>query len=398
MNRKLIGILAASTLSLLALAGFATRNASGATLASSQRQTIAQTSIQANAEARTVTALVGAGVETVAAIGFYPATLRVHAGDTINWKINSDEIHTVTFTDGKAPPGNDPAALLQSPLPDAVKGDVVPNFPAPIKGGGPTDFQFNPVMAFPSRQPGAPVETWEGTGYVNSGVLSKQPAAPGAPPNDNFSLTFPKPGIYRYLCIVHLGQMIGTVEVVPADQDVPSQADIDAQAKNESDAILDLIAKAVAGVKPPVPQPLPDKTNLVIVPAGVQEGETFIGLGQSMTFGPKDVTVKAGDTVVWASTYFHTVTFNPAPPPPEFIVPKPQTAGPPLLVLNPQVLLPIKPSQVYDPTKYYNSGTLTPGGPFGTTFSLTFDKPGTYDYFCAVHFAQGMKGTITVTP
>lgn len=398
MNRKFLGILAASALALLALAGIATRQVYGAQLAPAQRQTIAQTSVLTDTETITKTALVGAGVETVAAIGFYPATLRVHAGDTVNWKINSDEIHTVTFTDGKAPPGNDPNALLFDPLPDAVKGDIVPNFPAPIQGGGPTDLQFNPVFAFPSRQPGAPIETWEGTGYVNSGVLSKQPPVPGAPPNDNFSVTFPKPGIYNYLCLVHLGQMIGTVEVVPSDQDVPSQADIDAEAKNQADAMLDLIAKAVAGVKPPVPQPLPDKTNLVIVPAGVQEGETFIGKGQSMTFAPKDVTIKAGDTVVWTSTYFHTVTFNPAPPPPDFIVPKPQTAGPPLLVLNPQVLFPVKPSQVYDPTKFYNSGTLTPGGPFGTTFSLTFDKPGTYDYFCAVHYLQGMKGTITVTP
>lgn len=348
---------------------------------------------------RTISATVGAGVESVAAIGFYPATLKVHVGDTIKWTINSDELHTVTFSDGKAPPGNDPAALLQDPRPDAVKGDVVPNFPAPIKGGGPTDFQFNPVLALPSRAPGAPIETWDGTGYANSGALSKQPSGPpGTPPNDSFSLTFTKPGIYHYLCLIHLGQMIGTVEVVPTtDTDVPTQAEIDTQTKAESDAILSLIDKAVAAVQTPVPQPLPDKTNLVFVSAGVQEGETFIGLGQSMSFGPKDVTIKAGDTIVWNSSYFHTVTFNPAPPPPDFIIPKPQPQGPPLLVINPQVLFPVKPSQVYDPSKYYNSGTLTPGGPFGTSFSLTFDKPGVYPYFCAVHYLQGMKGTITVT-
>lgn len=350
---------------------------------------------------RIVTATVGAGVETAAAIGFYPATLKVHVGDTVNWHINTDEIHTVTFTDGKAPPGADPTALLFSPLPDAVKGDVVPNFPAPIPGGGPTDFQLNPVLGLPSRHPGGPVETWNGTGYANSGILSKQPSGPpGTPPNDNFALTFTKPGIYHYLCLVHLGQMIGTVEVVdPSDSNVPTQADIDAQAKAEGDAMLDLIAKAVAAFPTAAPaDPLPDKTNLVRVQAGVQEGETFIGLGQSMTFGPKAVTIKAGDTVVWSSTYFHTVTFAPQPPPPEFVIPTPQAQGPPILSLNPKVLFPIKPSQVYDPSQYYNSGTLTPGGPFGTTFSLTFTKPGTYEYFCAVHYLQGMKATITVTP
>ncbi len=349
---------------------------------------------------QTISATVGAGVETVAAIGFYPATLKVHVGDTVQWKLNSDELHTVTFSDGKAPPGNDPAALLFDPRPDAVKGDVVPNFPAPIKGGGPTDFQFNPVFAFPSRLPGAPVETWDGTGFANSGALSKQPSGPpGSPPNDTFSLTFTKPGIYRYLCLVHLGQMIGTVQVVPTtDTDVPTQADIDTQAQKEANAMLDLIAQAVKDFQPAPPQVLPDKTNLVFVNAGIQEGQTFIGQGQSMSFGPKDLKIKVGDTVVWTSTYFHTVTFNPSPPPPEFIIPKPQPQGPPLLVINPLVLLPMKPSQVYDPTKYYNSGTLTPGGIFGTEFSLTFDKPGTYEYFCAVHYLQGMKATITVAP
>lgn len=258
--------------------------------------------------------------------------------------------------------------------------------------------QFNPAIAFPTRGPGAPIETWDGTGYANSGALSNQPAAPGAPPNNTFSLTFTKPGIYHYICLVHLGQMTGTVQVLPATAtDVPSQADVDAVAKKESGAILSLIDKAVAASTDATVQPLPGKTNLVFVHAGVQEGDTFIGLGQSMTFGPKDTKIKAGDTVVWTSTYFHTVTFSPTVPPPDFIIPKPNPQGPPTLVINPLVLFPAKPSQVYDPTKYYNSGTLIPGGPFGTEFSLTFDKPGTYEYYCAVHYPQGMKGTITVT-
>jgi plastocyanin len=41
-----------------------------------------------------------------------------------------------------------------------------------------------------------------------------------------------------------------------------------------------------------------------------------------------------------------------------------------------------------------HSGTMTKG----TTFELEFTKPGTYNYVCTIHQAQGMKGTITVTP
>jgi plastocyanin len=53
-------------------------------------------------------------------------------------------------------------------------------------------------------------------------------------------------------------------------------------------------------------------------------------------------------------------------------------------------------SATYDPTKYFNSGPLGGGNPAGAEFSLTFDKPGTYPYFCAVHADLGMKGTIVV--
>lgn len=35
--------------------------------------------------------------------------------------------------------------------------------------------------------------------------------------------------------------------------------------------------------------------------------------------------------------------------------------------------------------------------PPGQTFSFTFDKPGTYTYYCRQHLLQGMRGTVTVT-
>jgi plastocyanin len=50
------------------------------------------------------------------------------------------------------------------------------------------------------------------------------------------------------------------------------------------------------------------------------------------------------------------------------------------------------------------SGTRsTPGGQFGGrldksggTYSTTFDKPGTYDYFCSLHSGDGMTAKVIV--
>ena len=254
----------------------------------------------------------------------------------------------------------------------------------------------NPALAFGTRAPGAPVEAWSGTGFVNSGIFSKESPAPGVPANDSFSLKFTKPGTYWYLCLVHVGGMLGTVEVVPPTGDVPSQAAIDAQGQKEIAPLMALVTMAREQGKQAGQQPGPNNTTTWFARAGLSEYISGDPRAQVLEFGPKSLTVKAGDTVVWGSTYFHTVTFNPVPPPPDFILATPQTNGPPLLLLNPLVGIPANPSGVFDPTKYFNSGVL---GPFSQAWSwaLTFNTPGTYEYICAVHLPNGMKGTIIVT-
>ena len=47
-----------------------------------------------------VTVLVGAGQDTSQLLNYFPASVRVHAGDTVTWKVNGDELHTVAFTKG----------------------------------------------------------------------------------------------------------------------------------------------------------------------------------------------------------------------------------------------------------------------------------------------------------
>ena len=89
------------------------------------------------------------------------------------------------------------------------------------------------------------------------------------------------------------------------------------------------------------------------------------------SFSPATLSVKAGETVTWTNdgAVAHTATSDAAD------------------------------SVTWDsgalggstPNPY---GGSTPGG----SFSFTFTKPGTYSYHCSYHQAQGMTGTITVTP
>jgi len=79
-------------------------------------------------------------------------------------------------------------------------------------------------------------------------------------------------------------------------------------------------------------------------------------------FIPDTLTVKEGTTVTWVNqdTYIHTVTSGRSPG---------------------------------EQSGLFDSGNLNKG----QTFSFTFDKAGTYDYFCIPHFSMGMIGKIVVT-
>lgn len=343
---------------------------------------------------RTLTALVGAGQDTSQVLAFFPAALKVRVGDTVSWKLSGDEIHTISFVQGVTPQD----AAIQDPL--GGPGDLIPAFYARLTpGGAAQDSTVHPQVFFPTRATGAPVEKYGGTGFVSSGILKKRAAAPGASPNDTLSVTFDKPGTFSFLCLVHPHLMRGSVEVVSASAtDVPDQAQIDAQAKAESAPLVALVQRAKEQGSTGRSEPGPNGTVLWFVRAG--NSDWFPGdlRSQAFDFLPKAVTIKAGDTVVWASTYFHTITFNPTPPPPEDVVERPQPQGRPQMLLNPKAVTPAKPGPVFDPAQYFNSADLGPFSIGGSSWALTFDTHGTFSYFCVFHRELGMEGTIIVQP
>ncbi len=332
---------------------------------------------------RDLTVLVGAGQDTVATVAFFPETVRIRAGDTITWKINSDELHSVSFGG------------------EALIGEEL----VPIPGGGPTEVMLNPGIAFPTRLPGVPAETYNGASPATSGIMKNVPLSPGAPLNDTFTLTFDTPGVYQYVCQIHPFAMRGAVVVEAATApDVPSQAEIDAQAEAELASLLDQIetikteaAKAVTQV------PGPGGTTIWRVQAGGISRDSRVEL---LEFLPKDIVIQEGDTIVWTSPSFHNVAFHPGRMHPEWVIPKPQEQGPPVLVMNPEVVFPARPAAAFDGTGYWSAGLIGIGAyparnglrslTGGSTFIMTFSKAGTYKYMCAVHREFGMKGTVTV--
>ena len=162
------------------------------------------------------------------------------------------------------------------------------------------------------------------------------------------------------------------------------------------------------------------------------------------SFTPKNVEIKVGESVTWTNPMMvsepHTVTFltDPsffAPPATPFSIsnltelkslsPPDQNIAPLMVDQNGSKAIIVDNARHYNPVaidstgknvtylpinanyimvgteKYVNSGWIWPEGlappgvPPISSFSVTFEKPGTYNYICAVH--PRMAGTIKVS-
>jgi plastocyanin len=117
---------------------------------------------------------------------------------------------------------------------------------------------------------------------------------------------------------------------------------------------------------------------------------------QGMRFLPGQVWVDQGDTVTWTANAaeIHTVTFLRGG--------KKQTSLPPFDPTSTQQTSRTA-GRVYNPSKAFNSGVLTTGGPISAfpsikvyrSYTLKFPQDGTFTYYCLVHGVM-MTGTIHV--
>jgi plastocyanin len=91
---------------------------------------------------------------------------------------------------------------------------------------------------------------------------------------------------------------------------------------------------------------------------------------EGLQFDPAEVTIRVGGTVTWVNeaSVDHTVTGDPSKAAEEGDAELPEGAEP------------------------WDSGFVKPGA----SFSMTFDVPGTYRYFCIPHENVDMLGVIEV--
>jgi plastocyanin len=310
-------------------------------------------------------------------MGFFPGEITINAGDAIFFDFSQgmpEVPHTVSFLAGQ-------------PTPDLVVPEPTTGAPAAGTADAETPrLMFNPDVAFPQG-----AEIVDGTGVVSSGMnILLQPGT-------SYVLTFPKTGTYAYVDLVFPMVATGSVIVLDTGQALPkTQEDYDRATAEQQAPLIESGRFQIDQFDQPFPADAGNGSHLWEVTTGVTDGPVEVA-----AFIPNHLRIKTGDTVRWtledSSLELHTATFAGTEAPPELILVEPQEGGPPKLILNPELVAAVG-GPVYHPGDLANTGFLSTRFPFPYAAELTFDAPGEYPYYCAIHGSpnQGMRGTIVV--
>jgi plastocyanin len=279
-------------------------------------------------------------------LAFLPNEIWIHAGESITWTMASDEPHTVTFL---------------------TAGQVIPAFTAGCPG-------FSSGSA-----------TFDGTTCATTALVFK---------GDKFTVVFPVAGNFKLICLIHQN-MTGTVHVLQTSQSLPhDQAFYNREAEQESMVLVDDDEDALKRKHHHSENGVAVGTGRIIATVGGSDSLSV------MRFNDPVITVHAGNMVEWTNEdpiTPHTVTFGTEPQ--DLFSPSANVTidedGARHGVLN-------------SPSDSVSSGFLQAApqdrtgleqAPLGVTrFRVTFSKPGTYPYICALHDGLGMKGKVIVLP
>lgn len=287
------------------------------------------------------------------ALAFLPNEIWIHAGDSITWTQQADEIHTVTF--------------------------------------------LTATQIFPAFQVGCPGFSVGNAVFDGSTCVTAPPLAKG----QTFTVTFPKAGNYKLVCLVH-NPMNGAIHVLNTWERLPHDQDYynDVAAKQRA-ALLSDDQRMRMG---PVDGGDRDDGMSLRVIAGVGESTATPGGIQTESrerFLNGTIEIKAGQTVEWSNydpQEVHTITFGT----------EPQN------IFAPSANVTLDPDGARHATishlgENVHSGFIAatqtddprvlPENPLAVTrFRVTFTAPGVYDYKCSLHDTLGMVGRVIVRP
>lgn len=322
------------------------------------------------------------------ATAFLPNEIWIYAGDSVQWTWQSTtQKHTVTFL---------------------MPGQTRPTPPPPVgPASAPPPYYFGSASECPSPNPyeGGSTATYTGSACVSSDALTGSTAPP------TFTVTFPNPGNYKLVCVIH-ANMYGTIHVLSAAESLPyTQWDYDKQARDEAEDILkdtDNPKEEVRDFRRSEHEVL--MTGEVVATGG---GRQYLAI---VRFFPETIYIHKGETVEFTNvdpTEPHTVTSG---------------ASDTLVNDMAQVNVSQEADGALDATvnSAGNFGNATPttgvssgflqaspedaagraqspvfsAGPPSNTgltrFRVTFNVAGTFPYHCALHDVDGMYGTVVV--
>jgi len=295
------------------------------------------------------------------ALAFLPNEIWIHAGDSITWRFDADDVHTVTFL-------ND--------------SDERP------------DFLVGPPNGFSTGS-----ASFDGSTSISTPILVN-----GA----TFKVTFPKTGNFKLVCLVH-ERMTGAIHVLESTQPLPHDQDFyDRQA---ADQRRDLLSDRDGHLEEACRQHGDQgehhhSIDAHLVTVGVGEISATAGGSQTLSvvrFIDDTIVIHAGQTVEWNNhdpVTAHTVTFGT----------EPANLGPPSSNVPGNIT--VDADGTLHATISSNADSVHSGlivappqeligqnFPLGVTrFRVTFTRAGTFPYICALHDNLGMKGTVFVFP
>ncbi len=310
---------------------------------------------------------------------FARRTITIHAGDRVRWRINGS--HTVTFLNRHRRPGQ-----LIADLKVRVSG-VDDAAGIPFWFNGKPTVLSNPDVLL-SRGGGA----FERTRVLSSGL------ALGSTRSRGYTLRFPKPGRFSYVCLLH-PDMTGTVVVERRRARIPSRGDDRKQAAKELEAVV-----RAATVKEGAAVVSPVAGGTSVIQAG-NDGANFA----LRKFFPSEASVPVGVAITLRvsphSDADHTFTFGPADLVKglsDRLVTRKSSRRyeqlPQAIWASDATLPPLTPT--VHGNGFLNTGILDTGAlgdsplPLLSNASVTFTVPGTYALVCLLH--PGMQATVEV--